>query len=304
MDAATHPQLAAADYVVIAFYFVFMTLMSWVFKRFIRNTSDYFRGGGEMLWWMAGAGAFMVSFSAVTFTGMAGKAYTDGPVVMVIFVGNALGFLINYYWFAPISRQTRAVTAMQVVRDRFDRVNEQFFTWLQIPVGTLYAGLWLMGLCVFVSAGFGWNLNATILITGAVVLIMALVGGSWSVMAGDFVQMLILMPVSLVAAVLALTQVGGVQTFVQRVPSKFWHWGEAGSWKIIGLWIVATLLQKFVSTNSMQDCSRYLAVKDSKHARWAALLGFALFVIGPAVWFIPPMVARILHPDLKALFPG
>ena len=73
-----------------------MTLMSWVFKRFIRNTSDYFRGGGEMLWWMAGAGAFMVSFSAFTFTGNAGKAYTDGPVVMVIFVGNALGFLINY----------------------------------------------------------------------------------------------------------------------------------------------------------------------------------------------------------------
>src|SRR3954469_21291370 len=145
--------LSRYDYIVIGFYFVFMTMMSWVFKRFIRNTSDYFRGGGEMLWWMAGAGAFMVSFSAVTFTGMAGKAFTDGPVVMVIFVGNALGFLINYFWFAPVSRQTRAVTAMQVVRNRFDRVNEQFFTWLQIPVGTFYAGLWLMGLCVFVSAG-------------------------------------------------------------------------------------------------------------------------------------------------------
>lgn len=296
--------LTRYDTIVVVFYFVFMTLMSWVFKRFVRNTSDYFRGGGEMLWWMAGAGAFMVSFSAVTFTGMAGKAYSDGPVVLVIFIGNALGFLINYFWFAPVSRQTRAVTAMQVVRVRFGRFNEQFFTWLQIPVGTLYAGLWLMGLCVFVSAGFGWNLDATIIATGVVVLFMALVGGSWSVMAGDFVQMLILMPVTIVAAVLALNKVGGVNQFVARVPSKFWHWGEAGSWNIIGLWIVATLLQKFVSTNSMQDCSRYLSVKDSKHARWAAMLGFVLFVIGPAVWFIPPMVARVLHPDLKPMFPN
>src|SRR3954447_7639105 len=295
--------LSTYDYIVIVFYFVFMTLMSWVFKRFIRNTSDYFRGGGEMLWWMAGAGAFMVSFSAFTFTGNAGKAYTDGPVVMVIFVGNAMGFLINYFWFAPVSRQTRAVTAMQVVRNRFDRVNEQFFTWLQIPVGTLYAGLWLMGLCVFVSAGFGWNLDATIIITGAVVLFMALVGGSWSVMAGDFVQMLILMPVTIVAAVLALNKVGGVGEFARRAPTKFWHWGEAGSWNIIGLWIVATLLQKFVSTNSMQDCSRYLAVKDSKHARWAAMLGTVLFIIGPIVWFIPPMVARITHPNIREVFP-
>src|SRR5205823_550232 len=37
--------------------------------------------------------------------------------------------------------------------------------------------------------------------------------------------------------------------------------------------------------------------------RWAAMLGFVLFVIGPAVWFIPPMVARILYPDLRAMFP-
>ena len=296
--------LSRYDYIVVAFYFIFMTLMSWVFKRFIRNTSDYFRGGGEMLWWMAGAGAFMVSFSAVTFTGMAGKAFKDGPVVMVIFVGNALGFLINYFWFAPISRQSRAVTAMEVVRTRFGRFNEQFFTWLQIPVGTFYAGLWLMGLCVFVSAGFGWNLDFTILITGAVVLVMALVGGSWSVMAGDFVQMLILMPVTLIAAVLAIARVGGVSSFAAKAPSRFWHWGESGSWNIIGLWIIATLLQKFVSTNSMQDCSRYLSVKDSKHARWAAMLGFVLFVIGPIVWFIPPMVAAILYPDLKPMFPG
>src|SRR3954454_8884507 len=210
------PRLTNIDIGVIVFYFVFMTLMSWVFKRFIRNTSDYFRGGGEMLWWMAGAGAFMVSFSAFTFTGNAGKAYSDGPVVLVIFVGNALGFLINYFWFAPVSRQTRAVTAMQVVRVRFGRINEQFFTWLQIPVGTLYAGLWLMGLCVFVSAGFGWNLDATIIATGAVVVFMALVGASWSVMAGDFGQMLILIRSTIVAAVLALMKVGGVHEFVTR----------------------------------------------------------------------------------------
>src|SRR3954469_22339740 len=116
--------LSNYDLGVIAFYFVFMTLMSWVFKRFIRNTSDYFRGGGEMLWWMAGAGAFMVSFSAVTFTGMAGKSYTDGPVPLIIFIGNAAGFLINYFWFAPVSRQTRAVTAMEVVRKRFGKISE------------------------------------------------------------------------------------------------------------------------------------------------------------------------------------
>ena len=86
---ALAPTLSAADYGVLVFYFVFMLSMGWVFKRFIKNTSDYFRSGGEMLWWIVGAGAFMTNFSAVSFTGMAGKAYQDGPVVLVIFFAGA-----------------------------------------------------------------------------------------------------------------------------------------------------------------------------------------------------------------------
>ena len=38
--------------------------------------------------------------------------------------------------------------------------------------------------------------------------------------------------------------------------------------------------------------------------RKAALLAAILFVIGPTFWFIPPMVARIVHPDLHAVFPN
>lgn len=296
--------LSIYDYLVIGFYFLFMLGMGWAFRPFIRNTSDYFRAGGEVMWWIVGAGAFMVSFSAVTFTGMAGKAYMDGPVVLVIFVGNAIGFFFNWLWFAPAFRQMRCVTAMQAVRNRFGRANEQFFTWLQIPTGILYAAIWLNGLGVFVSAAFDMPLETTIVITGAVVLFMALVGGSWSTTASDFVQMLLLMPITVVAAVFALQKVGGVGSFVEQVPSHFWRWNEVANGNLIALWVVAMLLQKFVSTNSMTDASRYLAVKDSHHARKAAILGCVLFIIGPAIWFIPPMVARITHPNLGEMFPN
>ena len=52
------------DTAVLAFYFGFMVAVSWVFRRFVRNVSDYFRGGGKALWWMVGGSAFMVAFSA------------------------------------------------------------------------------------------------------------------------------------------------------------------------------------------------------------------------------------------------
>src|SRR5687768_9115264 len=233
------PSLTIYDYAVIGFYFAFMALMGVVFRRFIKDTSDYFRAGGEMLWWIVGAGAFMTSFSAVTFTGMAGKAYLDGPVVLIIFIGNAVGFFFNWLYFAAAFRQMRCVTSMEAVRRRFGRANEQFFTWIQIPTGILYAAIWLNGLGVFVAAAFGWNLHFTIIVTGAVVVIMSVLGGSWSTTASDFVQLLLLMPITLVAAVLALIHIGGVGNFVERVPEHFWRWNQVADSNRIVLWLIA-----------------------------------------------------------------
>src|SRR5205814_8381790 len=126
----------------------------------------------------------------VTFTGMAGKAYQDGPVVLVIYLGNAVGFFFNWLYFAPVFRQMRCVTAMQAVRKRFGAANEQFFTWLQIPTGILYAAIWLNGLGVFVAAALGWDLAFTIIGTGAVVVFVSVLAVSWTTTASEFVPLL------------------------------------------------------------------------------------------------------------------
>ena len=298
------PLISGYDYAVIVFYFLFMLGMGWLAARFVKNTSDYFRGGGQMLWWLVGSSAFMTQFSAWTFTGAASKAYAEGWPILVIFFSNALGFFFNYLYFAARSRQMRVVTAIEAVRLRFGPANEQIFTWLQIPLGVLYAGIWLNGLCVFVSAAFGFNLETTILVTGSVVVIMTIVGGSWAAVAGDFIQVLILMPVTVVAAFLALREVGGVGALVEQLPAGHLNVGGVFSSKIMLLWVVAIGIKQFFSTNNVLDSSRYLCVKDSRHARWAGMLGCVLFIVGPIVWFIPPMAARIVHPDLAAIFPG
>jgi SSS family solute:Na+ symporter len=292
------------DYAVIAFYFVFMLAMGWLASRFIKTTSDYFRGGGQMLWWLVGCSAFMVQFSAWTFTGAASKAYSEGWPIFVIFFGNALGFFCNYLYFAARIRQSRVMTAVETVRLRFSKANEQLFTWLQIPLGTLYAGIWLNGLCVFLSAAFGFNLETTIILTGAVVVIMTLVGGSWAAVAGDFIQVLILMPVTAVTTLLALKEVGGVSSFIDRLPKGHLDVGSIFDSNLMLLWVFAIFIKQIISTNNLLDASRYLCVKDSSHARKAGLLACILFLVGPIIWFIPPMVASIIHPDLSSIFPS
>ena len=292
------------DYAVLVFYFGYMLAISWVFRKFVTNVSDYFRGGGKAVWWMVGGSAFMTAFSAWTFTGAASKAYTDGWPITVIYVANAVGFLLNALYFAPRFRQLRVITSVEAIRLRFGPASEQVFTWLQIPLGTLQAAIWLNALGVFFSAVFGLELTSTIVATGLVVLIMALVSGSWAVLAGDFIQVLILMPVCLAVTVLALLQLGGFGGFLQQLPAGHADLNQIFSKEFLGLWCAAMLLKQITSTNSLFDAGRYLCVKDSKHARWAGFLGAGLFLIGIAIWFIPPMAARIMFPNLQQVFPG
>lgn len=292
------------DHAVLAFYFVFMLVISWVFRRFITNVSDYFRSGGQVLWWMAGGSAFMVSFSAWTFTGAASRAYGDGWPIMVLYLANAVGFFLNAAYFGPKMRQMRVVTSMEAVRQRFGRASEQTFTWITMPLQMLTAGIWLYGLGVFFSAAFGIDVGLTIIVTGISVLLISLVGGSWAVVASDFIQVLILMPVTIVATFLAVAHIGGWTEMAAKLSATSLNLSKAFTDDFLLFWCAAIFFKQFLSTNNMNDASRYLCVKDSAHARKAAILGGLLFLGGIIIWFLPPMIASVTHPDLSAAFPN
>jgi Na+/proline symporter len=291
------------DYAVLAFYFVYLLVISWVFRRFVRNTSDYFRSGGQVIWWMAGGSAFIVSFSAWTFTGAASRAFSDGWPIMVIYLANAVGFVASAIYFAPRFRQLRVVTSMQAVRARFGPANEQFFTWLTLPLRLMYAGIWLYGLGVFFSAAFSMDVNLTILIGGGTVTAIALIGGSWAVVASDFIQVLILMPVTVVATVMAVSRLGGAGAFVHQLAGTRLNLGKLFSDDFLLFWCVAMMAKQFVSANSLTEAPRYFCVKDGRHARKAALLAACLMLVGLVIWFVPPMAASVAMPDLARVYP-
>src|SRR4029077_6711169 len=95
------------------------------------------------------------------------------------------------------------------------------------------------------------DLYLTVIVTGSVVLLMAVAGGSWAVAAGDFIQTLVLMPITLVTAFLALAQVGGLSSFINKLPRHHLHWTKGARPEILYLWIGAILLKQFISTNNM-----------------------------------------------------
>lgn len=297
--------LSGWDLLVIVFYFGFQFSLGLIFRAFSKDASDYFRAGGSMLWWLVGASAFMTQFSAWTFTGAAGKAYIDGWLVAAIFFGNSLGYLCNWAFTSYRFRRMRVITAIEGVRDRYGSTNEQVFTWLQVPISVVYAGIWLNGLGIVAAGFFNIPPSLTIWIVGFVVVFMSVTGGSWAIVASDFMQTVLLMSITVVACFLALSHpaVGGIGGFMEKLPEGHFQFWKAEDATFVYVWIFAAFVIQSFKLNNMFESYRYLCVKDDRQARKAALMAAALMFIGPFIWFIPPMAARIIQPDLSVVFP-
>lgn len=289
------------DFALVVLYLVFIVAIGVMFSGKSKDPSEYFRGGGKMLWWMTGASAFMVQFSAWTFTGAAGKAYSDGLSVAVIFIGNAVGYFVSFLLVAEMFRQTRCITPVDAIRRRYGPVNEQFFTWAQVPLGVIQAGIWLNGLAIFTSAVFGISIEWTIAITGLIVMFVSLSGGAWAVVASDYVQMLVIMAISITATAFVAFEYG-----VSNVIAEFPGHLVTNDVNYVGLfvvWCLMSITKQIFSTNNMYDASRYLVAKDSLNAKKAALLASVLMFAGAFIWFLPPMATAVMGIDLGAMYP-
>lgn len=293
----------AIEIMTIGAYLAVMVAVGLVMRRFNRNVSDYFRNGCQGTWWLVGSSAFMSSFSAWTFTGAAGVAFESGWTVSIIFLGNALGFFLNFLFLAAWFRQLRAITVPEIIRARFGPITQQAYAWFSVPTAVLYASLQLYGLALFTSAVFNLELQAVIIGVGVVVLIYSVIGGSWAVMSADFLQTIILLPLTVLMAFLCLKEVGGIGGFLSMIHERgladdFAMIQESGRYPLneyTWVWAAAMFLQIGFSSNSMISASRYFSVKDGREARKAALLGGVLMLLGTLIWFIPPMTARLLY---------
>ncbi|MFL3657037.1 MAG: sodium:solute symporter family transporter [Opitutales bacterium] len=292
--------MSVYDYGTIVFYFLFVGAIGLVFKRLNRNSSDYFAGGFQVTWWLLGASVFVSNISAWTFTGAAHIAYTYGTVIFVITVTDILGYVLGYAWFAPRLRQIRVVTAMLAVRKRFSRQSEQVYTWFSIVGSMVTATVWMIAVSVVLSSIFEIPQTATILCTGATVAIMSLYGGRWAVIASDFIQLGLLLSVSLAVFFLAAYRLGGLEAYFEAIPETLLNPALSSDSPYDIFWVFGFILLSLVARNNLTTAFRYNSAKDSKHARWSALIPIIGYLILPICWFTVPMVAGAFIQDIEA----
>jgi len=291
--------LSLYDYINIAFYICFIVGVGIVFSRKSKNTSDYFRGGGVMPWWVAGASWWMASFSAWTFTGAAGKIYETGPYVLGLYYSSVIPLVVVLLFTCYRFRRMRVVTPIEAVRLRFGPGTQQFYTWVRLPILFILGGVGLNAVGVFMAGAFGVNLTLVMIVLGVLVTFVALLGGSYSVVANDFVQMLLVVTVALVVAFLSLhrASIGGLEGLVAKAPHQDFHWGDIARPSFIAFWFIAFTINYLFTFSSIDQSSKYLMAASDRHARKMLVIPIVGTLVAPLFWLIPPMVTSITHTD-------
>lgn len=260
---------------------------------------SFFAAGGAVPWGISGLSLFMSFFSAGTFVVWGSIAYEYGLVAIIIqltmaFAGFSVGFFI-----APNWRKTGVLTAAEFIRVRLGSRIQQFYTYLILFLSLAYTGAFLYPVAKIVNVSTGFSIEACIILLGVLILIYTAVGGLWAVIITDVLQFVILTAAVLIVVPLAIKSAGGLPSFLEQAPDGFFRLtnGEYTLGFIIAFAIYNTI---FIGGN-WAYVQRYTSVKSPKAARKVGFLFGGLYLISPLIWMLPPMLYRVINPDLGGL---
>ncbi len=291
-------RLTFPDYIVIFGYFVVVLLVGVYFNKRQVASQDYFAGGQQVPWWLAGISHYMSSFSAFTFIAYSQMAYMYGFVAITLFWTTVPACAMGGLIFARRWRRARVITPVEFLEKRFNAPLRQMFAWAGIPAKIFDDALKVFATALILSAGVGADLKTAIIVCGAVTVTYTLLGGLWALVVTDYVQFLMKIAAMVLLLPLAVWSAGGPVRAFQGLPRGFLHLtGGPYGWT----YLTSFTLLIIISYNATWALAqKYYSVPDEVSASKAAYLSAALNFIGTPLMLLPAIIGRNLLPDLIA----
>ena len=312
----------AADYGLIALYFVIIVAVGVYSARKNKNTDDYFKAGGQVPWVLAGMSNWVSGFSAFMFVAAAGFTYRIGIGALLIFTTATWSYLIGYFYFSRMWRRSRISSPLQFLTRRFSPSTTYFYSVTAVVPQIVGIGQGLYILCIFVSTALGFSnetftvagieisgLQASIILVGVVMVLYTVIGGLWAAVLSDAVQSIIIIVMTVIIFPVSYAYLGegsgifaGVRRMIQEVPAGYFTLqGQAAEPLFLIAYFINTILGYNVAWHLVQ---RYYSVPDERGARKMALLCAGLSLFGPMLWILPVMASRVIFPDIASLWPA
>lgn len=287
------------DIGVILIFTLLVFVCGMSFSKAGKNMKSYFAAGGALPWWMSGLSLFMSFFSAGTFVVWGSIAYNSGWVAIAIQWTMCIAGLIIGFWIAPKWQKTKALTAAEYITDRLGYKTQKIYTYLFLLISVFTTGAFLYPVAKIVEVSTGIPITASVIFLGILILIYTAVGGLWAVIVTDVLQFVVLTAALLIVVPLSFDKIGGIENFINLAPDNFFNF--VNEEYTPGFLVAFGLYNLFFIAGNWAYVQRYTSVATPKEAKKVGWLFGGLYSISPLIWMLPPMIYRIINPDLSDL---
>lgn len=319
--------LALIDWLIIgAFIVISISISLYYRQRASKDISEFFLGGRNLPWYVAGISMVATTFAADTplaVTELVAQNGISGNWLWWCFLA---GGMLTTFFFARLWRRAEVLTEVELIELRYSGVEAAILrgfksVYLGLFMNCLIIGWVNVALMSILQVFFELSDQDALMYTAIAMLVAAgysTLSGLWGVAVTDVVQFTIAMigTVALAFFVLDAPQVGGVAGLKEQLPSWslefFPRIGEgtdgASALTIgIGAFLAYASVQWWASWYPGAEpggggyiAQRMMSAKDEKHSIFATLFfQIAHYCLRPWPWIIVGLCTLVLYPELS-----
>ncbi len=213
-------QLQWFDWLAIAAYFLANIGIGLYYRRrATASTEEYFVGGRNVSWWLAGTSMVATTFAADTPLAVTGLVASFGIAGNWLWWSMLMSGMLTVFFFARLWRRAGVLTDVEFAEIRYAGKPAAFLRgfralYLGIPINCIIMGWVNLAMVKILMMIFGIDkVQALILVLGIMLVtsMVSTLSGLWGVLVMDLFQFFLKMGMVIVLAVYAVQAVGGME---------------------------------------------------------------------------------------------
>ena len=278
-------ELTWLDYLVFFVFVGGVALFGCSFvKKSSKGTDAFTKAEGAIPTWVVGMSIFATFVSSISFLGLPGGSYAGNWNQLIFSFTIPIATWLAAKIFIPLYRGIGSVSAYQFLEDRYGYWARGYVAVCYLLTQVCRVGSILLLLAIPINTMFGWDIGTIIIVTGALTLIYAVLGGISAVVWTDAIQGLILIAGAVVCALILTFGMpeGPGQLFrIAAADGKFSLGSLSATLTEPTVWVVLIYgvfinLQNYgIDQNYVQ---RYMTAKSTGEAVKATLFGGLLYI--------------------------
>lgn len=321
--------LTPLDWLVVALYFAFNFAIGLYYKaRAGKNMGEFFLGGRNIPWWLAGTSMVATTFAADTPLAVTGMVAVGGIAGNWLWWNMVASGMMTVFLYARLWRRSGVMTDIEFAEIRYAGKPAAFLRgfralYLGIPINCIILGWVNLAMVKILTIVLGVSrVEAILIVIGIIALtsFISALSGLWGVLVTDLFQFVIKMAMVIVLAVFAVEAVGGMDALKAKLALVDQARAAAGGHGSVlsfvpdlnSAWMPLITFFVYIGVNWWATwypgaepggggyiAQRMFSAKDEKNSLLATLwFNIAHFALRPWPWILVALASLVLFPHL------